>query len=289
MHRSNAITLSALSGSLLCALATQASAGFTVFAAGGNASNASIQGTVDSFRSAVGNPNQGVGGGPFTSGRREINWDAPVLDSSAHPNHMAADFFNKNSKRGALFSTPGAGFFVSQRNGSDSSDPNLRFGSLNPTYNSEFGAFSAQRLFIADGSTITDVTFRVPIDPTREATVNGFGAVFTDVDRADSSWMEFYGAGNTLLHKEFVPAATVGKAGMSFLGVTFDTDRVERVRIVSGNVVAAADINDGTFLDGIGIADVVAMDDFIYGEPVPAPAAPVVAGLALAGLARRRR
>lgn len=268
----------------------EARAGFTVFSAGGDASASSIAGTVNGFRSAVGNPNQGVGGGPFTSGRREINWDAPALDSLAEPNHMPANFFNNNSKRGAVFATDGAGFFVSRRNGGDPTDANLRFGGVNPTYNAEFGVFSAQRLFVADGSVVTDVTFRVPSSPDRVATVNGFGAVFTDVDLAGTSWMEFYGAGDALLHKEFVTKASVGKAGMSFLGVVFDTDRVERVRIVAGNMALSSDVNDGAFLDNIGTVDVVAMDDFVYGEPVPGPgfAGLGVGAMVMAGARRRR-
>src|SRR5215217_9530787 len=45
----------------------------TVFqAAGPNA--ASIQGSVDAFRAALGNPNNG-NGGPMDTGHREINWD----------------------------------------------------------------------------------------------------------------------------------------------------------------------------------------------------------------------
>ena len=268
--------------------AEEARAQFTVFSQGGD-SAASITSTVNSFRSAVGNPNQGVGGGPFTSGRREINWDAPALDAFADPNHMPADFFNNNSKRGAVLSTPGSGFFVSQRDGGNPSNPALRFGSINSTYNAEFGVFSAQRLFVADGSTITDVTFRVPSAPDREATVNGFGSVFTDVDAAGSSWMEFYGVGNVLLGTQFVPTATAGSAGLSFLGVVFDTDRIERVRIVAGNTAIGANVNDGVFYDGLGVADVVAMDDFIYGEPVPAPGAALAGGLVLAGTMTRRR
>jgi hypothetical protein len=34
-----------------------------------------IQGTVDQFRAALGEPNNANGAGPLTSGRREINWD----------------------------------------------------------------------------------------------------------------------------------------------------------------------------------------------------------------------
>ncbi|HZD96466.1 MAG TPA: hypothetical protein VE133_19550, partial [Candidatus Sulfotelmatobacter sp.] len=45
-----------------------------VFQAAGS-SAASIQSTVDAFRTAVGDPNNGNNPGPLQSGRREINWD----------------------------------------------------------------------------------------------------------------------------------------------------------------------------------------------------------------------
>lgn len=287
MNRSKAVGLSMLGVLVGCGSAS--SAAVTVFSAGGDATTSSIQGTVDGFRAALG-ANNGVGGGIFTGGRREINWDAPALDAFADPNHMAPDFFNNNSKRGAVFSTPGNGFFVSQRNAQNPQDAALRFGSINASYNAEFTAFSAQRLFAADGSLVTDVTFRVPSLPTVGAKVNGFGAVFTDVDLAGLSRMEFYGAGGVLLHQEFVPAATVGQGGLSFLGVLFDGLDVERVRIIAGNTALAASAVDGALVDGFGQVDVVAMDDFIYGEPVPVPAGVMVActGLVAAGLRRRR-
>jgi hypothetical protein len=108
-----------------------------------------------------------------------------------------------------------------------------------------------------------DVIFFVPSTP-RKATVNGFGAVFTDVDRADSTKIEYFGAGNKLLFRYFVPNVSNSKESLSFLGVLFDQgERVYRVRITSGNAPLSFNNNDG------GAKDIVAMDDFIYGEPQP--------------------
>ena len=51
--------------------------------------------------------------------------------------------------------------------------------------------------------------------------------------------------------------------GLSFVGISFNAgERVARVVIESGNAALSATNNDG--VDGV---DVVAMDDFIYGEP----------------------
>src|SRR5439155_9000241 len=56
-----------------------------VFQAAGSTA-ASIQSTVDAFRAAVGDPNNGNNPGPLKNGRREINWDGGnpnVLDTTA--------------------------------------------------------------------------------------------------------------------------------------------------------------------------------------------------------------
>ena len=45
------------------------------FEVGGSAAPSSIQGTVDDFRAALGDPNNLNAPGPLASGRREINWD----------------------------------------------------------------------------------------------------------------------------------------------------------------------------------------------------------------------
>ena len=87
-------------------------------------------------------------------------------------------------------------------------------------------------------------------------------AVFTDVD-SRSTIMQFYDDKGKLLFTPHGPVEGVDK-GLSFQGVSYnDGTRISRVVIVLGNVP----LNAGT-TDGQGdIFDVVAMDDFIYGEP----------------------
>jgi hypothetical protein len=59
---------------LVCQAQSENPDGPTVFqAAGPDAS--SIQGTVDAFRAALGDPNNANNPGPLLEGRREINWD----------------------------------------------------------------------------------------------------------------------------------------------------------------------------------------------------------------------
>jgi hypothetical protein len=84
------------------------------FSASGAAA-ADITATVDAFRLDLGTLNPNVAGS-FGSGRREINWDG-VPDAFAAPNNLPANFFNVNSPRGVIFSTPGTGFQVSANSG----------------------------------------------------------------------------------------------------------------------------------------------------------------------------
>src|SRR5438552_16284682 len=93
---------------------------------------ADIQTAVDQFRTAVslGGGLNAPGTGPFTAGRREINWDG-VPDELADPNHLPGDFFNSTSPRGAVFSTPGTGLLVSADDSNPTATP-IRFASMNP-------------------------------------------------------------------------------------------------------------------------------------------------------------
>ena len=233
-------------------------------AAGNNA--ASIQAAVDQFRADLGalNPNNG---NSFKTGRREINWDG-VANGAASPNSIQADFFNFNSPRGVMF-TSTAGPFVQgtiaqpfQVSSNAASGVPVRFGNINPTYSAEFKAFSDERIFTTTPeSNVIEITFFIP-RTNIPATVNGFGAVFTDVD-TPATHMQFYDQNGRII---LTPSGSVPTAdkGLSFDGVTFnDGTRISRVVIVLGN----AALNAGN-TDGAGdIIDVVAMDDFIYGEP----------------------
>jgi len=232
-----------------------AQAATVIFSASG-ANPAGIQSSVDAYRSDLGTLNANVAGS-VGSGRREINWDG-VPDALAAPNNLTANFFNVNSPRGVVFNTPGSGFQVSAN---AASGVPVEFGNINPTYGSQFQTFSAQRLFTSIGSNVLDVTFFVP-GSTTAALTNGFGAVFTGVDLANTTSLTFFDSANASLGTFFVPAGTTAAESLSFLGVDFGSAVVSRVRITNGN--AALGPNDG------GGLDLVVMDDFLYGEPVPA-------------------
>lgn len=252
--------------SLVCIIANLAATASAapVVRQGSGANAAAIQATVDLFRADLGGANNGVGG-LFKTGRREINWDG-VPDSAAEPNNLPLDFFNVNSPRGVIFNAvedaTGAALNQFAVSSTSASGVPIRFGNINAAYPATFQTFSAQRLFMARNTHIMEVNFVVP-GTKIPATVSGFGVVFADVDSATG--------GNRSLIRVFGPdgrqlsAASAGVAdnGLSFVGISFNAgERISRVTIESGNAALSSANNDG--VSGV---DVVAMDDFIYGEP----------------------
>lgn len=232
------------------------SAAPVVFEASG-ATPADIQLAVDDFRAFLGVLNPNVAGS-FPSGRREINWDG-VPDAFSAPHNLPSNFFNANSPRGAVFFTPGTGFQVSADSDNPTNTP-VRFGNIHPVFPQIFSTFSPQRLFTALDSNVTETAFFVPGSATG-ATVGGFGAVFTDVNRSDSTKIEFFDAGGRLLFSRNVLPGPTPLGSLSFLGVGFDAgERVYLVRITSGNRIPRTPARD-----------VVVMDDFIYAEPQALP------------------
>jgi len=260
-------------------LSPAAFAGFTVFEAAG-ANPAAITPTRDAFRASVGGGTTAGANGSFGGLRREINWDG-VPDMFSDPNALPANFFNVNSPRGAVFSTPGTGFLVSANSGG--STPIL-FGFPN-----EFQTFSAQKLFSAVNSNITDVQFFLPGTSTA-TTTSAFGLVFVDVEVANATRLDFFDLQNNLIFSR--TALVGGNQGLTFLGgVANAGELIARVRITSGTNTLVANGSLGNVND-----DIVVMDDFLYAEPLAIGAVPepqsyalMLAGLGLVGWVARRR
>jgi|GEM_PF-840865 len=214
-----------------------------------------IEGAVATFRTLLGDPLNGVLVGQQPAGRREINWDA-VPAAFTNVDNFPADFFNTRSPRGAVFSTPGTGFRVSDTN----------FADVNASYGAQFNFFSPNKTFAAVGSNIMDVRFEVAGSVATPAVVRGFGVVFSDVDTAGSTKIEFFSHGMSLGVYNAPVRSDAG--GLSFVGVVFHPSTVEvtRVRITSGQGALGANVNDVT---SGGTLDLVIMDDFFYSEPRP--------------------
>jgi hypothetical protein len=223
----------------------------TVIKAAGD--SAGIVAKLNEFRVLAGDPANNAPGA--TGGRREVNWDG-VPANLTNNNNFPFDFFGSadpalgnGRKRGLIMTPAGTSFRV------DTTD----FSEIDPSYSNQFEAFSRKRLFNFMGTTVTDVTFKVPGTNT-DAFVKSFAVIFSDVDVNNSTTLEFYSGTKSL----GVFSAPVASQGFSLLGVRFPNDKVTRVKITSGNGILAAgtkDISDG------GTKDLVVMDDFLYDEP----------------------
>jgi len=236
---------------LVLAAAAPARAAFApVTSAGPDA--ASIQPAVDAYRAGLG-PDNLAAAGSQPGGRREINWDG-VPDASALPASLPPSFFNVTSPRGLVLATAGRGFAVSRRLAQG--DPAaVRFGDVDPSYGVSFETFSAERLLAPLGANVSELTFRVPGTDT-PALVSGFAAVFTDVDVAGATRLDYFGADGAPLG---TVAAGVAPGGLSFAGASGAP--IAHVRVTTGNAPLAPGTRDDA------AHDVVAMDDFVYGEP----------------------
>jgi PEP-CTERM motif len=276
LHRSAAATVFSLVALLVTALAwaAPALATPTLFTASG-ANPADIQATVDAFRAALGNPDNG-NQGPQATGHREINWDGGgATDGTA----AVTPFTTFQNTRGATFTTPGAGLTqTSITGGAVDIAPSIagnqfNLAAFNATYGTQFKTFSPNRLFAPIGSTITDGTFSIPgTGGSVPAGLSGFGVVFTDVDIPGSTSIEFFDFKGSSLLKSNAPVGT-----LSFLGVIFSPEQITGVRITSGNTDLGLGLADSATIDP------VAMDDFLFSEPRAIPE-PATLGLLATGL-----
>jgi hypothetical protein len=221
---------------------------------------AALQGAVDAYRAALGNPNNGNNAPPSDgSGHREINWDggSPSVIATTAPATPFTTFLNT---RGSSFTTPGMGL-------SQATPSGLAVLFSNATYGTIFSTFSPSRLFTPVGSNITEALFFVPgTNGATAATVTGFGAVFTDVRapgrKGPSTQLEFFDKDGNLIFTGFVPPSPHNN-GLSFFGIIFEDALIARVQIKTGDVAPGP--NDTR------AHDIVVMDDFLYGEPQALP------------------
>ena len=213
-----------------------------------------INAKVNEFRQLLGsqlNTTPGVIGG-----RREVNWDGVPTDLLNKP--LPGNFFNTigtnippTRQRGLVYSSGADNFQVS----------NDGFRSLNAETASAFTAFSGSQVFANVNSDLWKVDFQVPGETT-PATVRGFGLVFSDVDVANSTFVEFFN-GTESLGKFFAPVHDAS-TNFSFLGVYFKNQKVTHLMVGHDGKLAEGgpDISTG------GKKDFVVFDDFLFDEPV---------------------
>jgi hypothetical protein len=215
--------------------------------------NGNIQDEIDGFRQLLGSLNTGTAAG---SGRREINWDAVPEEMLGKP--LPNDFFNPTGpgalaarQRGLTYTAGSGQFVVSKAN----------FEDINTLAAGSFKPFSGTNTFANTTSALWEVGFQVP-GQQNAASVRGFGAVFSDVDVANATSLEFFNEDKSL-GKFFVPVHDA-TSSFSFLGVYFPAgEQVTKVAVSHPGILNAgqADISSG------GPKDLVVLDDFFYSEP----------------------
>ena len=220
---------------------------------------------MEKFKSALGGSDNYDTPGPLPDGYRSINWDDPSI-----PFRLPFNYFNtKSMKRGAVFRSKGGAFVVSNPS-SSSGIVDDRFSSiLGERIATMFQPYSPPRLFSPLKSNLVKVVFRTP-GKIQRAVTSGFGAVFCDVDFANSEYphkwssVTFLDAKGCVIERVAVPHENFG---LSFVGlVVVDEKRkpvaaVQKVKIELGNY-AINKVNDTS-----GIVDFVVMDDVFFGEP----------------------
>jgi hypothetical protein len=257
--------------------ATTASAVPVVF---NGAGTIDATGALGAFRTAIGGVNNGGAPPPAAGGRREINWDGVALDGSIPGSVVIVPGQNVGIPTD-LFQTRGV---TLDRIHSVSGDG---FVSVNPGVVGQFPAFSPTRTFASFNNNVVIVNFVLASargTAAVPAATRGFGAIFLDVETANSSSIEYF-AGTTSLGRFFVPPGPTSQP--EFLGVLFDAPVVTSVRITTGagtlfsftTPPSTPGSPDITINPVTGI-DQAALDDFVYAEPtaIVVPTAVVAPG-----------
>ncbi|HZY89958.1 MAG TPA: hypothetical protein VFE78_34365, partial [Gemmataceae bacterium] len=240
--------------------------------------------TLASFEAAVGG-SKNTAAAPQNGGFRTITWDGVKVDgtdAAAGPHstipispNVVGIPLDRFQGSGVYF---GAIYAVS---GSDSSGDT--FVSVNPGTAGLFPAFSKPNTFAMLNDNGIDFKFVAPSATNStivSASSRGFGAVFINVELADTTIQYFNG--NNLLDTELVPIG--GKGQPSFAGALFKDPVVTRVVLTLGtDVIFSFDgttAAPGPQADNPGAGhNLVATDDWAFAEPVPTPdGLPIVTG-----------
>ena len=174
---------------------------------------------------------------------------------------MPGDFFRNTVTRGLELFTPRHEFRVS--NPPDNSDD--QFDSINHNVADDFQTFSPPRLFTPLFHNFATARFSVPGPHGAPAEVSGFGAIFTDVDRAHTTSITYTDRNGCLIGKVNIPPRSRGLSFGALKVLRRDGHRVRaaiyEVKLQFGNEAIVNQHGDE------GHGDIVVADDFFYGEP----------------------
>jgi hypothetical protein len=166
-----------------------------------------------------------------------------------------------------FFNPVGAGAPVARQRGlvyADAGDAMVsksNFADINVQASPEFASFSGNKTFAVTNSNLWPIGFKVAGTNTAAA-VKGFGLVASDVDKANTSFIEFF-EGDKSLGKFYLPIHD-NTSSFSFLGVYFPGNKITRIQIGHEGILSTGekDITQG------GPKDLIILDDFIYSEPI---------------------
>ncbi len=232
--------------------------------------------------------------GPLSLGHREVVWDG-VPEVLRNHGTFNPGFFNRQPgatagvQGGIIFTaTNGTGEEVNDAVGGTTPDPatvgppnhvNATVGGDFSNHNSAFAgnllSFTQSASFAPLGTTITDITFQVAASA-KPAVVNGLGIVFASVDKAQTTYIEYFDEQDRSIARVYAPVQSQGpfplvgplsatKIPYSFVGYVDHDARIAHVRVVTGEVPVDLAVNDMP----AGNQDVVVFDDVYYGEPRP--------------------
>ncbi len=221
-----------------------------------SATAAGLNAVIDQFKANLGGPEiTSLNAVAASSGYRDLTFD-DVPTGSLNP--FPGDYYSQQSSRGLLLTTPNPG--SSLQVSLDGPASQQRFGNIDPSYSALFQSYSGNRLITPIGTRTTNVTFTDPQNPGNDATVKGFGVIFSDVDIFGSTTFQAFGPGNV----DLTGVVTVQPLnnGFSFVGVVFtEGERIAKVTLTTGNT-SLAPLQTET-----GGVDLVVMDDMIFSQP----------------------
>jgi hypothetical protein len=229
--------------------------------------------------------------GTQLTGHREVVWDG-VPEALRNKDNFNPEFFDRQDagaagvRGGIIFKSGGVGQEVNDAFAGALPDAALvgppanenapvggDFSNLSSAFSGNLLAFTQSAAFAPLGSTSTEITFRVP-GSTTPATVHGLGIVFSSVDKANSSYVEYFDEAGGVVAKIFSPVQDKGRFpfegpaiaerfSYTFVGFNDASKRIARVVVVSGDVPIDEAQDDFPASPG----DVVIFDDVYYSEP----------------------
>lgn len=252
----------ALVGSCILSISSQTVQAATLFSGVGDDAIAALK----AMETAIGGSDN-ASLEPQTDGFRTINWDAVLLDGTDFegnteviiPDRVVAIPEDRFLSRGASFDES----YVVSGDGLES---------VNPEVSEQFPAFSPSNIVVGsdEAENTIEQSFTLPGTTTPAAT-RGFGAIFLDVERPETSSIEFFN-GSVSLGEYFVEAGESGEP--SFLGVLFDEPVVTNVAFNLGNSTIfnldreTLETPSDSVDNPENSIDLVAADDFVYAEPI---------------------